>query len=307
MENKARYTIVGLFVLSFFIAMIAFVLWLARYNINNKEYQEYRIYVTKSISGLKAKSIVYYKGLEIGTVSNIQINPNNLEEIEIILHIEQPNLVKTNTYAQVESQGVTGNKVIELAGGTQEAKILPINKEGYAILPIKKTFLDNLTQNATQITTKADQFFNQLNQLLNEKNLQGIQELISNINLSSSEFNQVASNVNRLVTTDVKQSLNNINKIVTTDMKQSLNNIDHLSHNMSELSNNINQLIQNDIKSLVQEFKQTTQSAQNIDEIIIEFENTLTKLNQTIDNINYNGSNVIFNQRNIKYGPGEGK
>lgn len=305
MENKARYTLVGLFVLSFFIAMIAFVLWLARYNINQTQFQEYRIYVTKSIAGLKPKSIVYYKGLDIGTISNIQINPNNLEEIEIILHISKPNLVKTNTYAQIESQGVTGNKVIELAGGTQEAKALPINEKGYAILPIKKTFLDNLTQNATKITDKADIFFNQLNQLLNENNLQGIKELITNINHSSLEFNQVANSVDQLVTKDVKQSLNNINTLISKDMKQSLNNINALSTNISTLSQNINQLIQQDIKGLVQEFKQTTQSAQNVDEIMVEFENTLSKLNQTIDNINYNGSNIIFNQRNIKYGPGE--
>lgn len=299
MENKARYTIVGFFVLTFFLAMIAFVLWLARYNMDQNEFKEYRLYVTKSISGLKPKSIVYYKGLEVGTVSTIQVNDKNLEEIEIVLLISKPNLVKTNTYAQVESQGVTGNKVIELAGGTQEAQVLPMNEKGYAIIPIKTTFLDNLTQSANNITDKADIFLSKLNMLLNENNMQGVESLIKNANQSSSQFNSLSNNINTLLTKDFKQSLNNIDELTK--------NINTLTNNITILSKNINTLIQKDVKNILQEFKQTTKSAQNIDEVIVEFENTLIKLNQTVENLNYNGSNMIFNQREIKYGPGEGK
>ena len=52
MENKARYTVVGLFVLVFTIAMVLFILWLARYDIEEINAKEYRLYSKTSIGGL---------------------------------------------------------------------------------------------------------------------------------------------------------------------------------------------------------------------------------------------------------------
>ena len=312
MENKARYTLVGLFVLIFSIAMVAFVLWLARYNVNKQDLKEFRLYVKKSVSGLKPKSIVYYKGLDVGRVSQIQINPTNLEEIEIILTLSKPSLVKTDTFAKIESQGVTGNKVIELAGGTQTSKMLQPNSNGIYIIPIKKTFLDNLTDSATNITDKADIFLTKLNMLLNEKNIEGVETLVNNANNSSKNFDALAHNINNLISQDIKKSLSHIdqlsssiNQLISKDIKSSLSHIDDLSNNVNHLSQNINILIQNDVKAILKEFKETTKSAQNIDEVMIEFENTLLKLNQTIDNVNLNGGNMIFNIRETKLGPGE--
>lgn len=301
MENKARYTLVGFFVLTFSIAMVAFVLWLARIDINKETIREYRLYVTKSISGLKPKSIVYYKGLEIGSVKIIQVNPKNLEEIEVILSIKKPDLVKSNTFAQVESQGVTGNKIIELAGGTHDAKLLQANSDELFVIPIKNTFLDNLTNNATNITDKADLFLSKLNAILNENNMKGIESLIENTNNTTKSFDNAAANV----TKNLDSVVLNINKLINDDIKKSLNNIDNLSEHITIMSSNINDLIKNDIKNILQEFKQTAKSAQNIDEVIVEFENSLIKLNNTVDNFNLNSGNMIFNTREIKYGPGE--
>lgn len=290
MENKAKYTLVGLFLLSFSIAMVAFVLWLARYDTNKDELQEYRLYVKKSVSGLKAKSIVYYKGLEIGSVESIQVNSKNLEEIEIILNLSKPSLVKIDTFAQIESQGVTGNKIVELSGGTQNSKLLEANSSGIYVIPVKNTFLDSISQNASDISSKADQFLSKLNLLLNESNMKGVESLLNNANTSTKSFDDIAQNVNTLINKDIKKSLQNIDK---------------LSENINKLSSNVNQLIQNDIKSILNEFKQTAKSAQNIDEVMVEFENSLIKLNNTVDNFNLNGGSMIFQTREIKYGPGE--
>lgn len=292
MENKAKYTVVGFFVLSFSIAMIAFILWLARIDINKDDQKEYRLYITKSVSGLKPKSVVYYKGLEVGSVKTIQVNPTNLEEIEIILNVSKPHLVKSDTIAQIESQGVTGNKIIELSGGTQNAPLLQVNNDGFFVIPVKNTLLDNLSHNASNIGNKADLFLSKLNTLLNDKTMENVETLLTNVNNSTKTFGNTVQSVESLINKDIHKSLENI---------------DQLTQNITALTNNVNQLIKNDIQSVIKDVKQTAQSAQNVDEVLVQFENTLIKLNNTVDNFNLNGGNMLFQTREITYGPGENR
>jgi len=304
LENKARYTLVGIFVLSFSVAMILFLLWLARYDMNKDNLKEYHLYMKESISGLKEKSIVYYKGLEVGKVNNIRINPKNIEEIEIILNLSKPNLIKTDTFAKIESQGVTGNKIIELSGGTEASEVLKKNDNGLLIIPIQNTFLDNLTQSATNIGDKTSLFLNKLNTLLNEKNLKNFEVILSNANNSTKRFDNIADNINNS-TKNFDSIADNINVLINKNIKESLNNLNEVTKNIDNLGSNVNQLINTEIKSILQEFKITVNSSQNIDEVMNEFQNTLIKVNNTIDNINTNSGNMIFQTREIKYGPGE--
>ncbi len=312
MDNKARYTLVGFFILIFSIAMIAFVLWLARYDINKDKLKEYRLYVKQSISGLNINSIVYYKGLDIGIVEDIRINPKNLEEIEIVLKVSQPELIKTNTVATIESQGVTGNKTIELSGGTQDsAKLLP-NEEGYATIPIKQSFLNELTSQASNIGQKVDIVLSQISKVLDEKNLKNFESILNNTNNSTQNFDKLVMDANQLMNQNIKNSLAQFDTLMTTkitqtltQLEQTLKNLDDVSKNMNQLGDNVNLLIQEDIKLLLNEFKITAQSAQNVDEVLIGFEQTLEKMNDTIDNFSQNGGDMIFKTREVKYGPGE--
>ncbi len=312
MDNKARYTLVGFFILTFSIAMIAFVLWLARYDINKDKLTEYRLYVKQSISGLNINSIVYYKGLDIGIVEDIRINSKNLEEIEVVLKISQPKLIKTDTVASIESQGVTGNKTIELSGGTQNTPLLPINDEGFATIPVKQSFFSELTSQASNIGQKVDIVLSQIAKALDEKNLKNFEAILSNTNTSTQNFDKLMLDVNSLMNENIKNSLTKFDTLMTNNIEQTLNklqqtlkNIDHLSTNMQKVGNNVNTLIQNDIKTILKEFKTTAQSAQNIDEVLQSFEQSLEKMNDTIDNFSQNGGDMIFKTREVKYGPGE--
>lgn len=297
METKAKYTLVGFFVLSFSIAMVIFILWLARYDVNEQSFKEYRLYMTKSIAGLNINSIVYYKGLDVGLVKDIRINPKNQEEIEIILKISQPNLIKEDSYASIESQGITGNKTVELSGGSQNAKQLASNDNGFAVIPLKESFMSELTSQASNIGQKFDILLARLNMMLNNQNLHNIEKILDNTQHSTEKFNALMTALNETVNKNVNTTLYNVN--------HSLKQFDKLANNWDEVGSNINGLIKNDIKQLLQEFKGAANSAQNIDEVIEEFEYTLEKLNQTLEHFNDSGGDLLFKTREIQYGPGE--
>ncbi len=312
MENKARYTLVGLFVLSFAIASVIFILWLARYDIDEINAKEFRLYSTSSIAGLNENSIVEYKGLDIGTIKKIKINPNNLEQIEIILKISKPDIIKENSYAIIQSQGVTGNKTIEISGGTQDAKVLEVNENSFAVLPLKKSFIDKITSSAGNISSQIELLLKKFDTLLNEGNIKNIDGILENTHKSSQNFNQMMLKVNNLLENNLIKTLNNldnmtssIDTVVKKDIKNTVNRIDSMTKNIDLLGNDIKTLVNNDVKLLINDLRQTANSSKDIDLVLDQLENTLKQIDITVEEFNQNSGNMIFNTREIKYGPGE--
>jgi len=314
LENKARYTIVGLFVLVFTIAMVAFILWLARYDANEINAKEFRLYSKSSIAGLNKNSIVEYKGLDIGTVNSIEIDPKNLEQIEIILKITKPNIIKTNSYAIIQSQGVTGNKTIEIEGGTQEAKLLEPKKGSFSIIPLKKSFLDKLTSSAGNISSQIETVLKRFEILLSDKNIENIDQILINTNSSTKNLEETMLKVNDIVGNSLVKTLKNIDSmtnsidvVVKEDITKTIKKIDTLSQNFNFLSEDIHTIITSDVKNLIKDLRKTVNSTQNIDKVLDELENTLQKIDTTVEDFSQNGGDMIFKTRKVNYGPGEAK
>ena len=312
MENKAKYTVVGLFVLIFTISTIIFILWLARYDIKEINAKEYRLYSKTSIAGLNKNSMVEYKGLDIGTVDNIRIDPNNLEQIEIILKITNPSVIKIDSYAIVQSQGVTGNKIIEIEGGTQNSLQLTSKDSSYSIIPLKQSFINKLTSSAGNISSQIETVLQKFEILLNDKNIQNIEQILLNTNSSSKNINQTMLKVNNLIEKELVKTLKNINSMTNSidsvmkkDITNTIKKIDSLSKNFTTLSKDIQIIVNNDVKALIKELRKTTKSSQNIDKVLSDLENTLEKIDTTVDEFNSNGGDMIFKTRAVKYGPGE--
>ncbi len=301
MENKARYTLVGIFLIVFTACAVGFILWLAKYDKDTLSAKEYRVYATSSVSGLNKNSIVVYKGLDIGFIDDIRINPKNQEEIEIILKIKKPEIIKVDSLAVIESLGITGNKHVEIKGGSNSAKNLVYkNNNSYAVIPLEQSFLDKLTNDAGSITQKINSVLNKIEFVLNEDNIKNINKILNNTNISSENFNVLLLKMQNFLDNSATKSLDNINNLVNNNISTTLKNID-------TLSNNFNTLLQNDIKVILKDLKQTINASKNIDGVILGLGETLEKIDTTLDKFNDNGGDFLLKTRAIKYGPGEHK
>ena len=74
MESKINYIIVGAFVVLFSIGIAAFVFWLEKYGAE-EDYKYYKTFMSESVSGLSREASVKYRGVDVGIVETIQINP----------------------------------------------------------------------------------------------------------------------------------------------------------------------------------------------------------------------------------------
>ena len=287
MENKARYTIVGLFLIVFSVALVAFVLWQARFSLDEKKFYEYRIYSKSSIAGLKENSFVEYKGLVIGSIKQIVINPKNIEQIEIILKINTPEDIKKDSFAIIASQGITGNKNIEIDGGSINAETLVPKDDSFLVIPLKDSLFDTLTKDAGDITANINSVLVNLNALLNKENINNISAILENFEKSSQKIDVAIAQMNKLLAKDVTTTLNSV---------------DTTAKEWSELAKELEGLVKNDIKKLTGKLNDND----GVEKVIYNINTTLEKLGTTLDNINTNGGDMLFKTRDVHYGPKEG-
>jgi phospholipid/cholesterol/gamma-HCH transport system substrate-binding protein len=169
MYSKVNYTIVGVFVILFTAGVIWFAFWLAKYGIH-REFDTYKLFMTESVAGLSKDSVVKLRGVDIGRVSEIRIDPKNIEHIEVFLKIKRGVPIKKDMVAHTQMLGVTGLLSIEIDGGTNEAKTLKPSLDRIPVIPATpswltrtKNGLGTLSQRVTILVAKTEKLFNKEN------------------------------------------------------------------------------------------------------------------------------------------------
>src|SRR3546814_20732892 len=84
----------------------------------------YDIFFKGSVSGLKEGNAVRYRGIPVGVVTRMEINPDNVEEVRVTIEIPQKTPVKEDTAAALDYPGTTGVGYIQTSGGTHPAPLL---------------------------------------------------------------------------------------------------------------------------------------------------------------------------------------
>ena len=173
MYSRVNYTVVGIFVLLFGIGIIWLAFWLGKYDVNDA-YYTYKLEINESISGLSVDSDVMLRGVDIGRVSDIRINPKNIELTEIFLLIRQDVPIKEDMVASTKMFGITGLLSIEIEGGTNAAKTLHPTDDYIPTIKSKASLMGTVGQKIERLSERLDI-------LLSDKNLEKIDKILDHV------------------------------------------------------------------------------------------------------------------------------
>jgi phospholipid/cholesterol/gamma-HCH transport system substrate-binding protein len=116
METRARYALIGLFMLAVIAASFAFVYWLEnKGGFGQRDY--YQLRFESSVSGLLAGSAVLFNGIRVGEVTGLTLDPAHPDEVLVTIGVLHNTPVRSDTQVGLESQGLTGGAAITLVGG----------------------------------------------------------------------------------------------------------------------------------------------------------------------------------------------
>jgi phospholipid/cholesterol/gamma-HCH transport system substrate-binding protein len=211
-ETRANYVLVGSSVLAAIAAIIIFIFWLGRNQLSKHE-DIYHTYFTGSVTGLSSGSPVRYRGVPVGTVGYIAIDPDNIERIRVTLKLRPHTPIKTDTVASLETAGITGGAYIELSGGTQASPLLLSENGEVPVIKSENSSLQSLVDDAPKLLSKLNQLSDQANKLLSNDNVKTISATFDHLNNLSANLDALGP--------DAKQTIANLNKL-TTDLNKQL-------------------------------------------------------------------------------------
>ena len=154
METDKHYFIEGLFIIGFAVAAAFFAVWLG--SPGSRDDVLYRIHFPESVSGLSVGDPVKYRGVDVGTVKSIIIDPDNSRLVLVEVRLRKETPVKTDTRASLALKGITGVVFIELNGGDPAAKtLLAATPEGeIPEIPSEKTGLKAMLDDLPKVVAK---------------------------------------------------------------------------------------------------------------------------------------------------------
>lgn len=199
METRASYLIVGGFVLALLSAFMVFVAWFAGFGVGSDKVP-YRLYFEQSISGLSVGSPVRFRGVPVGSVSEIVIDPGNMTQVRVTIEVGEGTPVKDDSVASLEREGITGGSYINITGGSESAPPLrPAPGEDYAVLPVEQSSLAAVIDAAPKLLSNLMDLTEQARQILSEENQAAVADILANIaalskslSVSAQEFEKLA-------------------------------------------------------------------------------------------------------------------
>ncbi|WP_299031343.1 MlaD family protein [uncultured Sulfitobacter sp.] len=227
METRANYILIGIFTLAAILGTLGFFIWLASVQVN-KQYQSYGI-LFEDVSGLDPSGDVLFNGISVGRVIGLQIAAQDPSKVFTTIEIEGDTPVRSDTIAQLQSQGVTGVAYISLSGGTLAAPPLVADADGWLIIPSKRSTVQTLVQDAPDLLNEATRLLEQFQALTGPENQAYVTNILRNLDASSSnldqalnDFSQITGTVREATVqiTDFTDRLDTIGASVTTTLEQ---------------------------------------------------------------------------------------
>lgn len=188
METRASYLLIGTFVLVFMAALFVFVFWLARSDIEG-DTDRYAIYFQQSVSGLSPGGAVRYRGLQIGSVADMRVDPERPTRVVVEVDIDSATPIREGDIASLRIQGITGIAFIEIAGASPDSPVIsaepgqemPVIPSGPSEIARLISGAPALIDNANTLVERVSELFREDNRVLIDKTLVDLGTLTSSL------------------------------------------------------------------------------------------------------------------------------
>lgn len=265
MVPRSQKIRLGIFLTITIFILVAAIVVVTGNKLLKQEKAYYIRYQDISLMGLELGAQVKYQGIRIGRVENITIDKSDISSLIVEISIQNDVPIKENTEAVLQLIGITGLKLIELRGGTNEARELPPKsfiKPGHSLV-------ENLSGQAEAIAQKLELVLNNLLELTGPSRQTSLFELIDNAAKTLNTFNTLLdtnqTNIYQMLTNFSKfstkldtfmlvsnKTMLRLNQLLNSpEVRGTLANVNHISKELEQAK----------IANLVKEITQTVEQA----------------------------------------------
>jgi len=291
MITRSQKIRLGVFITTAIIILLAIITALSINRFLKEKDIYYIAYEDVSVIGLDVGSSVKYLGINVGSIQDIHIDPKDINRIVVRVGLKKGTPIKTDVRADISIIGITGIKIIELRGGSNEAPLL--GQEGFIKPGISLT--ETITGKAENIANKIEIILNNLLELTSDENQKKIVRLVD----QSSETMFSVNSILKENESNIQSSVSNFDTLThhlaeagkssrrVIDGLDEIINSDSLKLAIDNLVKITNKIEETDVYNLVERLNET---ALRLNELIIHtnhiIQDNREKLNETVGNLN---------------------
>ena len=229
MERNANYFLVGLSSLLLFVGLVAFVVWLARFQVA-KQFDIYDINFVGPVRGLSEGGEAHFNGIKVGEVTKIALDRTNPANVVATIRVTSDVPIRTDSYATLEPQGITGVNYIQITAGTAGKPLLKstVPPGTTPVLASRPSALSDLLQGSGTVLAATVDALNRVNRLLSDRNIKSLTDSMQNVDAITVELRQ--------------------RKAVIEDAENAVKSIDQAAQSLKQLSDSSQQMLGGDGK-----------------------------------------------------------
>jgi phospholipid/cholesterol/gamma-HCH transport system substrate-binding protein len=309
MENRAYAIAVGIFTLILGIGMVLAYWWISG---SHQDRINYTISSKLPVTGLSPEAIVKFRGVDVGKVTGISLDPSSQTTILINIGVEKNLKLTSGAYAELRRQGLTGLAYVDLNDESiNSSALLPESK-----IALRPTLVDELISRGPELTEQIETLLQNSSHLATTANQFLTSIDIKELNSAIANFEK-ASEKSIPVINSATNMFNNANKMVSNknqaQLEQTLVSMKQTFDAAKPLINELTLTTQK-INTTANQFETSTnQLTYTLDKETLPQINTMTQnmnrsiinFNQLIDVLEENPQSIIFGNPKPQAGPGE--
>lgn len=271
MTTKEQKKRLGIFLV---IALAAFIIVLAVLvipGITERGELYYINFEETSVYGLYVGSEVKYQGVTIGRVAEIRVNPQNLDSVLVYVRIDREFPVKEDMEAVLMYMGITGQKYVDLSGGTIESPSLSAGDEIHSSRGIG--------EKAEDIVANIDLALNNINSVLGEDNQRKISLFLENAEKTS----EILSSVLEQRQENLSNAITNLER-ATLEFGAVTENLEEITSDLGTLTAALEESAEQALNNLAQRFsdEEMGEIIENMDSFIVSASESMDILEQVL-------------------------
>ena len=307
MDTKVNYVIVGIFVVVLTAGIIISSAWISGGH-STKTYRKYITYIDETVAGLTEKSPVKFNGVDVGYVESISLNPQNPQQVKLLLEIEESTPIDSSTVAYLQTQGVTGYMFVGLKATKPTAA--PIEKkpeQPYPVIPSTPSLffqLDNavgaISENISSVSSSIKAVFDEENRAALRNILQNFEKITATIQHNEEEIEGILKSANETF----KNSAEASKKFpeISNNLNQTLTDARAMVANLSTASEDAKEALADGKQAIAQLSDESLPSAY---EIMERLKTVVANLQMLTDELTDNPSILVRGKIAPPSGPGE--
>jgi phospholipid/cholesterol/gamma-HCH transport system substrate-binding protein len=192
MENRAYALAAGLFTILLAVGVFITAKWLTGGAVARDLYE---LVSPFPVTGLNPRAAVRYRGVEVGRVESMRLNPENQREILVRVLVDETVVLTKSTYAQLGFQGVTGIAHVQLEDdGTSKEELVTSNLNP-ARIPVRQSMLEQLTSSSRTLLASLGETANRVNAILNPQNQERLTQLLTNLTTTTERLDGLVADL----------------------------------------------------------------------------------------------------------------